>query len=88
MRDQIIELQAVAEDWSSEQVMGWAFRSFGNRVAISSAFGAEGMVVIDLASRIGKRSSLGSFAWSPVSGSPSITRGCAGLLFPFLLSGP
>jgi phosphoadenosine phosphosulfate reductase len=54
VRDQIIELQAVAEDWSSEQVMGWAFRTFGNRVAISSAFGAEGMVLIDLASRIGK----------------------------------
>lgn len=54
MRDQIIELQAVAEDWSSEQMMDWAFRSFANRVAICSAFGAEGMVVIDLASRIGK----------------------------------
>ena len=54
MRDQIIELQAVAEDWSSEQVLGWAFRTFGDRVAISSAFGAEGMVLIDLASRIGR----------------------------------
>ncbi len=54
MREQIVELQAVAEDWSPEQVMGWAFRSFGNRVAISSAFGAEGMAVIDIASRIRK----------------------------------
>jgi phosphoadenosine phosphosulfate reductase len=54
VREQIVELQAVAEDWSPEQVMGWAFRSFGNRVAISSAFGAEGMAVIDIASRIRK----------------------------------
>lgn len=54
MREQIVELQAVAEDWTAEQVMGWAFRSFGNRVAISSAFGAEGMAVIDIASRIRK----------------------------------
>jgi len=54
VREQIVELQAVAEDWGPEQVMGWAFRSFGNRVAISSAFGAEGMAVIDIASRISK----------------------------------
>ena len=54
MREQIVELQAIAEDWGPEQVMGWAFRSFGNRVAISSAFGAEGMAVIDIASRISK----------------------------------
>jgi len=54
VREQIVELQAIAEDWGPEQVMGWAFRSFGNRVAISSAFGAEGMAVIDIASRISK----------------------------------
>ena len=54
MREQIIELQAVAEHWTAEQVLSWAFRSFGGRVAISSAFGAEGMVLIDIASRVRK----------------------------------
>jgi phosphoadenosine phosphosulfate reductase len=54
VREQIIALQAVAENWSPEQVLGWAFKSFGNRVAISSAFGVEGMAVIDIASRIRK----------------------------------
>ena len=32
----------------------WAFETFGNRVAISSAFGVEGMVLIDMASRVSK----------------------------------
>lgn len=52
MKEQIIELQNIAETWSPEQVLAWGFRSFGNRVAISSAFGVEGMVLIDVASRV------------------------------------
>jgi len=35
-------------------VLSWAFDTFGNDVAISSAFGAEGMVLIDVASRLRK----------------------------------
>ncbi|HEX6504010.1 MAG TPA: phosphoadenylyl-sulfate reductase [Terriglobales bacterium] len=54
MKEQIVELETVAEDWSPEQVLSWAFRSFGNRVAICSAFGVEGMVLIDMASRVRK----------------------------------
>ncbi|HVO61371.1 MAG TPA: phosphoadenylyl-sulfate reductase [Terriglobales bacterium] len=54
MREQIIELQNIAESWTPEQVLTWAFKSFGNRVAISSAFGVEGMALIDMASRVGK----------------------------------
>jgi 3'-phosphoadenosine 5'-phosphosulfate sulfotransferase (PAPS reductase)/FAD synthetase len=30
-------------------VLAWAFDTFGNEVAISSAFGAEGMALIDMA---------------------------------------
>src|SRR6476660_2396355 len=51
---QIAELQAAAEAWTPRHVLAWAFETFGNRVAISSAFGAEGMVLIDMASRINK----------------------------------
>ena len=48
----IAELQFVAETWSPEQVFQWAFHAFENRIAISSAFGAEGMVLIDIASKL------------------------------------
>lgn|ERR1700733_2233640 len=46
------QVQSAAETWDPEQVLAWAFENFGNDVAISSAFGMEGMVLIDLASRI------------------------------------
>src|ERR1700693_1033590 len=51
MQEQIAEVQQAAENWTPQQVLAWAFETFGNRVAISSAFGAEGMVLIDMASR-------------------------------------
>ena len=41
-----------AENWSAEQVLRWGFERFGRDIAIASGFGAEGMVLIDLASRI------------------------------------
>ncbi len=54
MKDKIAEVQLTAESWSPQQVLAWAFETFGNAVAISSAFGAEGMVLIDMASRLRK----------------------------------
>jgi phosphoadenosine phosphosulfate reductase len=48
------DLQLTAEGWSPQRVLSWAFETFGNDVAVSSAFGAEGMVLIDMASRIRK----------------------------------
>jgi len=51
-RIEIQQLQSAAETWTPQQMLHWAFQTFGNSVAISSAFGAEGMVIIDLASRI------------------------------------
>ena len=52
MKDRIAEVQLTAESWSPEQVLAWAFETFGSEVAISSAFGAEGMALIDMASRV------------------------------------
>jgi phosphoadenosine phosphosulfate reductase len=52
VKEQIAELQSRATPWGPDQTLAWAFETFGNRVAISSAFGAEGMVLIDLASRV------------------------------------
>lgn len=52
MKDTVAQLQSVAESWTPERVLDWAFHTFGDRVAISSAFGAEGMVLIDMASKL------------------------------------
>ena len=41
VKNKIAELHSTAESWSPQQVLAWAFETFGNRVAISSAFGAE-----------------------------------------------
>jgi phosphoadenosine phosphosulfate reductase len=41
-----------ADSWTPQRTLAWAFETFGGRVAISSAFGAQGMVVIDIASRV------------------------------------
>jgi phosphoadenosine phosphosulfate reductase len=54
MKEQIEELQIAAEAWKPERVLEWAFERFGDTVAISSAFGAEGMALIDIASRVRK----------------------------------
>ena len=54
MKEQIAEVELAAEKWSPQHTLAWAFDTFGSRVAISSAFGAEGMVLIDIASRVRK----------------------------------
>ncbi|HEY6338454.1 MAG TPA: phosphoadenylyl-sulfate reductase [Candidatus Sulfotelmatobacter sp.] len=54
VKDQVADVQSAAASWEPGQTLAWAFETFGNRVAISSAFGAEGMVLIDLASRVQK----------------------------------
>ena len=54
IKDEIVAVQQAAESWTPQRALAWAFETFGNRVAISSAFGAEGMVLIDIASRLTK----------------------------------
>jgi phosphoadenosine phosphosulfate reductase len=55
MKEQVKELQIAAEGWKPGRVLTWAFDTFGDAVAISSAFGAEGMVLIDIASRLRRK---------------------------------
>ncbi len=50
--DRIAAVQVAAESWSPQRVLSFAFDTFGDRVAISSAFGAEGMALIDMASHV------------------------------------
>jgi phosphoadenosine phosphosulfate reductase len=52
--EKIADLQQAAETWTPQHTLAWAFDTFGDGVAISSAFGAEGMVLIDMASRVRK----------------------------------
>jgi phosphoadenosine phosphosulfate reductase len=54
MKNNVAEIQSIAEGWTPQHVLTWAFETYGNNVAISSAFGAEGMVLIDMASRLRK----------------------------------
>jgi phosphoadenosine phosphosulfate reductase len=51
-KEEVQKLQIAAEGWRPERVLEWAFDTFGGAVAISSAFGAEGMALIDIASRV------------------------------------
>lgn len=46
------KVKVQSDSWTPEQVLVWAFDTFGQDIAMASAFGAEGMVLIDIASRI------------------------------------
>lgn len=54
IKHRIADLQSESDHWSPHRVLSWAFDNFESGVAISSAFGAEGMVLIDMASRVRK----------------------------------
>jgi phosphoadenosine phosphosulfate reductase len=52
IEQEIIRCQAQAEHCPPEELLRWAFGRFGSRVAIASSFGPEGLVVIEIASRV------------------------------------
>ena len=52
MKDHAELILAEAEKWRPEEVLSWAFATYGKNVAIASGFGIEGMVLLDLASRV------------------------------------
>jgi len=52
VRDHAELIPAEAEQWRPEEVLSWAFTTYGKGVAIASGFGVEGMVLLDLASRV------------------------------------
>jgi len=41
-----------AESWNAEQVLRWAFATFAEQVEIASAFGPEGIVVLDITAKL------------------------------------
>jgi len=44
--------QAEAERWTAEEVIRWGLARYHQRIAVASSFGAEDMVLIDMAARI------------------------------------
>ena len=45
-------IHQLVEQWSPEDLLRWAFVVFGGYVEIASGFGAEGVVLIDIAARV------------------------------------
>ncbi len=52
MKTDFEHVSVIAESWKAEQVLSWAFATYGEDVAIATGMGAEGMVLLDIASRI------------------------------------
>lgn len=52
MKDEVTAVQPAADAWSADLALRWAFDRLGEKVALVSAFGPEGMVLIDMAARI------------------------------------
>src|SRR3977135_4486913 len=53
--DRIAALAARFENAPPEAVLAWAFAEFGERVAIATGFGAEGMALVDIAVKLNPR---------------------------------
>jgi phosphoadenosine phosphosulfate reductase len=45
-------VKVLAESWKPEQVLAWAFATYGNNVEVATGLGIEGMVLVDIASRV------------------------------------
>jgi phosphoadenosine phosphosulfate reductase len=45
-------LKIHAESWNPEQVLSWAFATYGDDVALATGMGVEGMALMDMAHRI------------------------------------
>ena len=52
---QIAEHTAQAENWNLEEALRWGLSRFGTAMSIASSFGAEDVVLIDMASRLGEK---------------------------------
>ena len=49
MKERLEEVQAQAEHWRPEEVLRWAYANFEDDIAMASGFGAEGLVLMDIA---------------------------------------
>ncbi|MBZ5721828.1 MAG: phosphoadenylyl-sulfate reductase [Acidobacteriia bacterium] len=52
MNAEVEKIHQLAERWTAEDVLRWAFATFQQHVEIASGFGVEGVVLIDIAARL------------------------------------
>jgi phosphoadenosine phosphosulfate reductase len=52
VRADLERAKIVAEGWKPEQVLSWAFATYGENIALATGMGVEGMVLVDMAWRI------------------------------------
>jgi phosphoadenosine phosphosulfate reductase len=52
VRTDLERVKIFAEGWKPEQVLSWAFATYGENVALATGMGVEGMVLTDIAWRI------------------------------------
>jgi phosphoadenosine phosphosulfate reductase len=52
MNQEVERIHHLMEQWSPEDLLRWAFVTFGGHVEIASGFGAEGVALIDIAARV------------------------------------
>jgi phosphoadenosine phosphosulfate reductase len=45
-------IKVSAESWNPEQVLSWAFATYGENIALATGMGVEGMALLDIAHRI------------------------------------
>jgi phosphoadenosine phosphosulfate reductase len=46
------QVKVLAERWKPEQVLAWAFQTYGDNIAMATGFGVEGMALLDIAFRV------------------------------------
>jgi phosphoadenosine phosphosulfate reductase len=46
------QVKILAERWKPEQVLAWAFQTYGDNIAMATGFGVEGMALLDIAFRV------------------------------------
>jgi phosphoadenosine phosphosulfate reductase len=51
-KNSLDQIGIAAESWKPEEVLAWAFDTYGENIAIATGFGVEGMALLDVASRV------------------------------------
>lgn len=52
MKADFERVKSVAETWKAEEVLAWAFSTYGDQVELATGMGVEGMALLDIAHRV------------------------------------
>lgn len=52
MKADLERVQILAEGWTPQQVLSWAFATYGGKIELATGMGVEGMVLTDMAWRV------------------------------------